>query len=204
MDNKITVTRRTTESEIRVTIEKSTLKSDYRKHIKTPIMFLNHMIEHIAWRSLLNIEIDLKLDEFTLIHLICEDVGMTLGKAVGEYVRRNTPTGYGDAIGIIDESKASAAVSFEDRALFDFTSAVDIPDKAEDIPCEELITFLDGFAQGARCTLHVDIEKGANSHHIWEAAFRAVGAALGRALTVDESRKGLTSGVAGKVSYEIE
>ncbi len=204
MNNKITVTRKTTESEIRVTIEKSPLKSDYRKRIKTPLMFLNHMIEHIVWRSLLNIEIDLKLDEFTLIHLICEDVGMTLGKAVGEYVRQNTPVGYGDAVGIIDEAKASVAISFEDRALFDFTSKTDIPAQAEDVPSEELLTFLDGFAQGARCTLHVDVEKGSNSHHIWEAVYRGVGIALGRAITVDESRRGLTAGVAGKVTYEVE
>lgn len=204
MKNTITVKRKTTESEIRVTIEKSALKSDYRKRIKTPIMFLNHMIEHIVWRSLLNIEIDLKLDEFTLVHLITEDLGMCLGKAIGEYVRENTPVGYGDAIGIIDESKTSVAISFEDRALFDFTSKIEIPAMAEDIPSEELLTFLDGFAQGARCTLHVDIEKGVNSHHIWESVFRGVGIALGRAISIDENRKGLTAGVAGKVTYEIE
>ena len=43
------------------------LKKDYkRKYIKTPIPFLNHMIEHIAWRGEVNIDVDLKLDEFVL------------------------------------------------------------------------------------------------------------------------------------------
>ena len=67
---------------------------------------------------------------------------------------------------------------------------------------EDLITFLDGFAQGAQCTLQVEVRKGANGHHIWEAAFRAVGLALKQVLTVTESRKSMTSGVAGKVVFD--
>ncbi len=203
MKNKITVTRKTTESSIRVTIEKSALKPDYRSKIKTPLPFLNHMIEHIAWRAALNIEIDMSLDEFQLDHLVTEDVSMTLGRAVGEFVKLNGPSGYGFGTGIIDEAKAEAVISFEDRSYLDFSSQVEYDEMVEGMPAEELITFLDGFAQGARCTLHIDILKGKNGHHIWEATYRAFGIALGQALAVDESRKGLTSGVAGKVTYEV-
>lgn len=71
------------------------------------------------------------------------------------------------------------------------------------MPSEELITFLEGFAQGARCTLFIDLKSGQNGHHIWEAVFRGVGIALGQALSFDSSREGLTSGVAGKVEYEV-
>ncbi len=204
MQNTVTVERKTSESQITVTIEKGQLKPDYRKQIRTPFPFLNHMIEHIAWRAGLNISIDLTLDEFELVHLVCEDVSMTLGKAVGEYVKRNVPSGYGFGVGIIDEAKAEAVISFEDRSLLSFTSKVDYDEMVEGMPAEELITFLDGFVQGARCTLHLDVEKGANGHHIWEAAYRAFGIALGQALSVDEARKGLTSGVAGKVTYEVK
>lgn len=203
MKNKITAIRKTTESSVRVVIEKGTLKSDYRKHINTPLPFLNHMIEHIAWRAGLNIDIELDMPDFQLVHLVTEDVSMTLGKAVGEYVKINRPSGYGFGIGIIDEAKATAVISFEDRAYLNFTSAIDYAEQVEGMPAEELITFLDGFAQGARCTLHIDIEKGNNGHHIWEAVYRAFGIALGTALSIDEQRKGLTSGVAGEVTYEI-
>ncbi len=203
MQNKITATRKTTESAIRVTIEKGALKPDYRSKIKTPLPFLNHMIEHIAWRAALNIEIDMTLDEFQLAHLVTEDVSMTLGRAVGEFVKLNSPSGYGFGTGIIDEAKSEAVISFEDRSYLDFTSAVDYDEMVEGMPAEELITFLDGFVQGARCTMHVDILKGKNGHHIWEATYRAFGIALGAALSVDENRKGLTSGVAGKVTYEV-
>ena len=53
---QIKVTRTTTESEMGIVLDFSPLKPDYRKAINTPIMFLNHMIEHIAWRSGINIE----------------------------------------------------------------------------------------------------------------------------------------------------
>ncbi len=203
MPNKITVTRKTTESSISVAIEKGELRPDYRTQIRTPLPFLNHMIEHIAWRAGLNISIDMKLDEFELIHLVTEDVSMTLGRAVGEFVARNTPSGYGYGVGIIDEAKAEAVISFEDRSLLDFISEVDYDEMVEGMPAEELVTFLDGFVQGARCTLHIDVEKGENGHHLWEAVYRAFGIALGQALVVDEARKGKTSGVAGKVTYEV-
>ena len=51
---KIKVTRKTTESEMNVVLDFAPLKKDYRKYIKTPIPFLNHMIEHIAWRGEVN------------------------------------------------------------------------------------------------------------------------------------------------------
>lgn len=203
MKNKVTVIRRTSETEIRVSINKGKLAENYRKKIRTPLPFLNHMIEHIAWRAALNIDIELSFDEFELCHLVCEDVGMTLGKAVGEFVRLNLPSGYGFATGIIDEAAADAVISFEDRALFVFDSAVKYAESVEGMPSEELLTFLDGFAQGARCTLQVNLRRGENGHHIWEAVYRAVGIALMQALNVDKEREGLTSGVAGKVEYEI-
>lgn len=208
MDNylkrKVTAIRKTSESSVSVTIEKGELKADYRKHISTPIAFLNHMIEHIAWRAGLNIDISLDMPDFQLIHLVCEDTSMTLGKAVGEFVRVNRTSGYGFATGIIDEAKADAVISFEDRSYLDFSSAVEYAENVEGMPSEELITFLDGFVQGARCTLHIDIQKGANGHHIWEAVYRAFGIALGGALAFDENRIGKTSGVAGEVIYEIK
>lgn len=201
MKNKITVTRKTTESSVKVTITKGAIAPDYRSKITTPLPFLNHMIEHIVWRSGLNIETEINMPDFQLTHLVTEDLSMALGKAVGEFVKLNKTSGYGFSFGIIDEAKCSAAISFEDRALLDFTSEIEFAETVEGMPSEELITFLDGFVQGARCTLHIDIEKGENGHHIWEAVYRALGIALKSAISVDENRK--TSGVAGEIIYEV-
>lgn len=204
--DKIKVTRKTTESEMKVVLDFVPLKSDYRKYIRTPIPFLNHMIEHIAWRGEMNVEVDLKLDEFTLTHVICEDLGIALGKAVKEYIdRTDGAMGFGDAIGIIDEAKAQCALSFESRAYCDIDyNGIELSESVEGMDTEDLETFLEGFAQGAMCTLHIDLFKGSNGHHIWEAIYRSFGSALNRAMAVSECRKGKTSGVAGKINWIIE
>lgn len=207
-ENKICVTRKTTESEMKVTLDFSGLSADYRKKIKTPAPFLSHMIEHIAWRSGVNVIVEISLDEFNLQHVIYEDLGITFGKAAREYILRNKKngaTGYGDGIGIIDEAKASCAISFEERAFIDFdTSKITMPSTTEGVLSEDLSTFLEGFCQGAMCTLHIDAEKGINGHHIWEAIYRAFGIALGRAFYLDENRKNMSAGVAGSVEFIIE
>lgn len=203
---RIEVKRTTTESVMGVTLDFSPLKPDYRKNIDTTITFLNHMIEHIAYRAGFNIETSVKLDEFTLSHLICEDLGMALGKAVKEYIDTTDGTyGYGDAVGMIDEARAGVAISFESRAYIDIDyHENEIPVQTEGMNSEDLETFLDAFCQGAMCTMHVDLYKGHNGHHIWEAIYRAVGTALNRATAVDESRIGKTSGVAGRIDWEVK
>ncbi len=202
----ITVKRKTTESEMVVKLDFSDVKSDYRKKINTPIPFLNHMIEHIVWRGGFNIEVSVKLDKFLLTHVICEDLGIALGKAVAEYVKKTDGVrGYGDAIGIIDEAKAETAISFESRALAIIDdSKISNPSTVEGMDSQDLAVFLDGFAQGACCTLQIDVLRGVNGHHIWEAVFRSFGEALNRVLEVSEKRLGKTSGVAGKIDWIIE
>ena len=108
-------------------------------------------------------------------------------------------------MGIIDEAKAECAVSFESRAYIDFDfHGVSLPESVEGMYNEDLETFLEGFVQGAMCTLHIDVLKGRNGHHIWEAVYRSVGTALNRAFEVSADRKGKTSGVAGKIEWTIE
>ena len=200
----ITVTRKTSESCITVKVDETGLAPNYREKIETTIPFLNHMIEHIAWRSGFGIETDVRLDKFQLAHLICEDTGMALGKAFAKLISDRACKGYGDAAGIIDEARALSYISFESRAMFIMDTAGEVPAQTEGMNSEDLQTFLEGFVHGAGCTLQIDLQRGENGHHIWEAIYRAFGAALGMALKEDESRKGKTAGVAGKIEYEVQ
>ncbi|MEE0943923.1 MAG: hypothetical protein UIM24_00525 [Clostridia bacterium] len=205
---RIEVTRTTTESGMSVILDFSPLSDDYREKINTPLTFLNHMIEHIAWRSGINITAEVKLDKFTLTHVICEDLGIALGKAIAEYVKRMAVkgvVGYGDAYGIIDEARAHSLISFESRTYFDIDyNGIAISDEVEGMYKEDLETFLLGIAQGANCTLQVVLEKGENGHHIWEAIFRSLGCTLANALLLDERRIGKTAGVAGAINWDIK
>ena len=201
----IKAVRKTTESVMGVILDFSPLAPNYRDKICTPIPFLNHMIEHIAYRAGFNIRTTTELTDFTLVHVIAEDLGIALGKAVKEYIDTTDGAyGYGDAVGIIDEAKAEVAMSFESRAYFDIDYHKNtIPSETEGMLSEDLQTFLEGFSQGEMCTLHVDLLKGSNGHHIWEAIYRAFGSALNRVVAIDESRIGKTSGVAGKIEWTI-
>lgn len=189
-----------------IVLDFAPLRNDYREKINTGITFLDHMIEHIAWRGGFNIEVSVKLDKFALTHVVCEDLGIAFGKAVKEYVSRTDGAmGYGDAIGMIDEAKAECAISFEERAYIDIDyHGLELSDRVEGMDKEDLETFLEGFVQGAMCTMHIDLMKGHNGHHIWEAIYRSFGTALNRTLAVNEARKGKTSGVAGKIEWIVE
>lgn len=203
---QIKITRKTTESEMTVALDFAPLRADYREKINTGITFLDHMIEHIAWRGGFNIEISVKLDKFALTHVICEDLGIAFGKAVKEYISRTDGAmGYGDAVGMIDEARAQCAISFEERAYIDIDyHGADMSERVEGMDKEDLETFLEGFVQGAMCTMHIDLMKGRNGHHIWEAIYRSFGTALNRTLAVNEARRGKTSGVAGKIEWIVE
>ncbi|MCL6445337.1 MAG: hypothetical protein K6T83_18075 [Alicyclobacillus sp.] len=206
----IKVTRKTSESEVTVILNREARDPAQKAKLNTPLQFFNHMLEHIAWRSETNLDIRIELDHFHLAHLITEDVGITLGKAFRTYIQRNADAGivgYGSAIGIIDEAMTRAVISFESRALLDFTTnGVVIPEETEGMNGEDLVAFFEGFVQGAQCTLHIDVLKGrpGHGHHIWESAFRALGMALYEALTARPWRKGITAGVAGQIQYVIE
>lgn len=209
-ERKIAVTRATSESRMTVVIDRGSRDPEAKKKLNTSLPFFNHMLEHVAWRGQINIAIDVQLDHFDLVHVITEDVGITLGKAIKEYVDRYSQAGivgYGQAYGIIDEAMTRAALSFESRALFDFTrSSVQLPMHMEGIHSEDLVAFFEGFVQGAQCTLHLDVLKGRESHghHIWESVFRAFGMALYAALEERSWRRQMSAGVAGAITYEVE
>lgn len=201
----IKVTRKTSESTMQVLLSEGPVKSDYRSKIKTPLPFLNHMIEQTVWRSNFNIEADVSLTDFCLAHLVTEDLGQAVGKAFLRLLEKTEGVmGFGDGYGMIDEAQAHTVISFEQRSYFGFHSAASIPENVEGMASEELLVFLDAFCQGANCTMQIDLLRGENTHHIWEAVFRSFGIALKNAFSVDSSRIGMTSGVAGKVTFEVE
>lgn len=206
MKKIVEVKRKTTESKMVVNIDFNSLAPDYRAKINTPYPFLNHMIEHIAYRAGITISTTVSLDTFVLSHIVFEDLGIAFGKALKSYINENSRVGiygFGDGVGIIDEAYASSAISFEDRAYFDFSTTCQLPEVIEDVKTEDLLVFLEGMAQGGLATIHINLLKGTNGHHIFEAIFRSIGVTLKKALEVDNARANLTSGVAGKIEFEI-
>jgi histidinol dehydrogenase len=199
-ETEVVCQRITRESLIQLEIDTGERYPDINEKIKTPLHFFNHMIEHISWRSCMNIGVSTSVTHYPFGHVICEDVGMTMGYAFAELWRQRMKegtNGEGEATGIIDEAMSRVAMSFEDRAQFCFTSMASMSERVEDMLSADLQNFFAGFAQGAKCTIHVDILKGDDPHHVWESAFRAFGTCLKRVFEPNPWRKGTTPGVKG-------
>lgn len=203
--NPITIQRKTRESLIRSTVQGGPMDPNLKTNINTSIQFLNHMIEQWAWRSCLNLAVDVKLDAFVLQHVIAEDTGQCFGAALAQVVDQLKGQGInnsGYADGFIDEACARVRISFEYRSgLFFNKGSVHMPERVEDMLCTDLFNFLDGLTQGARCTIQVDLLSGFEPHHIWESVYRGLGEATRAALSPCPWRQGLGVGVAGFVEF---
>jgi len=204
--NEVTVIRTTQESKVVARIALGEREVELKKKLNTSMEFFNHMLETLAWRACMNISVDFSLDDYRLTHVICEDVGLTLGEAFLDLVEENISIGIngsGFSIAGIDEALARCVLSIEGRSLLCFThTGVDLEERVEDVLSADLVGFLEGFVQGARATLHVDILKGENPHHIWESLFRAMGESMREVMNKCKWRKGTTCGVKGKVTIE--
>lgn len=204
----ITVRRGTSESKIVLTLARGPRDESFKKKIGTPLQFFNHMLETISWRSCLNIAVSIEMPDYRLTHVICEDVGLSLGEAFLELFNRELAKGIngsGVACACIDEALGRAAVSFEERALLIVDEkTLNGRELVEDMQQADLVAFFEGFVQGAKATVHLELIRGANPHHVWESVFRAFGEALRAAFSDCAWRSGTTPGVKGKVSLEKE
>ncbi|MDD9953234.1 MAG: hypothetical protein OXR66_02780 [Candidatus Woesearchaeota archaeon] len=191
--------RETRESIVQVTIEQGKRRAF---KLNTGLDFFNHMIETIAWRACMNIDVMYKNTQFRLTHVITEDVGIVMGKTFRKLLKKKMKTGVngsGSSVGIIDEAMAVVAVSFEGRcgAYLSLDCLGAQRERVEDMLSDDLREFFCGFAQGAGATVSIKTLSGENPHHTWEAIFRGFGEALKECFTANAWRKGTTAGVKG-------
>lgn len=197
---EVSLTRVTLESQIDVIIEDGP-RRDYK--IKTGIKFFNHMLTGIASRACLNFDINYKATiAEPLDHVIVEDTGLTLGRAVREMLDARKDKGVnqrGFYTVAFDEALISVTLAFDGRA-YTFMRG-EVPgmklEYAEDILSTNLRQFFEGFAQGAGCVVQIQFFGGEDSHHTWEATFKAFGEALRESLLPCPYRAGTTIGLKG-------
>jgi len=179
------ISRKTAETEISVEID---LDGTGVYDNQTGVGFFDHMLDQLSRHSLIDMTVrcagDLHIDD----HHTVEDVGIALGqalaKAVGDKkgIRR-----YGECHLPMDDAQVRAALDLSGRAYLVWNVTFSTP-KIGTFDTELVREFFQGFASAGGITLHVDQIHGFNSHHIAEAAFKAVARALRDALEVD-SRK---------------
>lgn len=170
--------------------------------LATSLAFFDHMLEMLGWYADVVVDASYEVKTFRLMHVVMEDVGLSLGAAVAAALRDRIAEGVdssGFAHGVMDEASALAQISFEGRSMaVVHRGGAAALERVEDVLCVDLVAFFEGFSQGGRCTVHLRIDDGARDpHHAWEAAFRAFGRALRAALASNPGRAGMTAGVKG-------
>ncbi|MGS4945652.1 imidazoleglycerol-phosphate dehydratase HisB [Meridianimarinicoccus sp. RP-17] len=181
-----TISRKTAETDIAVTVD---LDGTGRYDNATGVGFFDHMLDQLARHALIDMEVravgDLHVDD----HHTVEDVGIALGQALARAmgdkrgIRR-----YGACLLPMDDALVRAALDLSGRPYLVWN--VDFPAaKIGTFDTELVREFFQALATHGGITLHVDALHGINSHHIAEAAFKAVARALRDALEPD-ARKG--------------
>ncbi|SOH92982.1 imidazoleglycerol-phosphate dehydratase [Monaibacterium marinum] len=181
-----TITRKTAETDITVDIN---LDGTGRYDNQTGVGFFDHMLDQLARHALIDMTVrcagDLHIDD----HHTVEDVGIALGQALTQAMGdKRGIVRYGSCLLPMDDSLVRAALDLSARPYLVWK--VDFPTPAIKTFDTELVReFFQAFATHGGITLHVEKLDGINSHHIAEAAFKAVARALRDALETDP-RKG--------------
>lgn len=147
------------------------------KRLVTPNDFVSHMVEHIAWR--LGLAIDLAWPDTDW-----EALGHRLGREIGTFapLRRQAA-----ALGMIDDGSAEVLIDLDGRPelAFDAIANTDL-DWFLSLRCEQLdsgrplVALLRGLAGGLGALVRVRVCSVEDPHHAWEGVFRSVGIALAR------------------------
>ena len=190
------VTRHTLETQIEVRLG---LDGTGRARIQTGVPFLNHMLDQMARHGLLDLDIQATGDVDVDAHHTVEDVGITLGQALRQAlgdkqgIRR-----YGHAYVPLDEALARVVVDISGRpGLFYEVTFPRSHIGAFDV---DLISeFFQGLVNHAQLTLHIEVLRGRNAHHMAEAVFKACARALRSAVAADPRMHGILPSTKGSL-----
>lgn len=157
------------------------------------VPFFAHMLNLFARHALIDIELTGKGDVEIDDHHTVEDAGITLGQAVKAALGdRAGIERYGEATIPMEETLARCVLDLCNRPFICFNA--DIPKtKVGEFDAELAEEFFRAFAFNAGITMHIDLIRGGNIHHMLEAIFKAVGRALGLAATRNPRIQGVLS-----------
>jgi imidazoleglycerol-phosphate dehydratase len=186
------LTRTSTETALRIVLD---LDGHGRARVATGIGFLDHLLTLWAFHGGLDLDLvaagDLDVDE----HHTVEDVLAALGDALDEALGDRTGLArYGSASVPMDEALATAAVDLVRRPHAEIELAF-AGDRIGGLAPSLLPHALERFAMQSGLTLHVTA-RGADDHHVAEAAFKALGQALRQACAPGAAGVRSTKGLA--------
>jgi len=191
MSRRAEARRKTKETEVRVALD---LDGSGRGEIKTGIGFFDHMLEAVARHAVYDLEIAATGDLHVDAHHTVEDVGIVLGQAFSQALgERRGIRRYGEATVPLDDALARVVVDVSGRPYVAFHAEPPTWQKLGDYDVALTPEFFRALATHGGFTLHVDLLRGQNAHHVVEAVFKATARALGAATAIDPRVQGVPS-----------
>jgi imidazoleglycerol-phosphate dehydratase len=179
------ITRKTAETAIEAAVA---LDGTGRSTIATGVGFFDHMVDQLARHSLIDIDLratgDLHIDD----HHTVEDCGIALGQALARALGdKRGIARYGHFRLAMDDAQVACALDLSGRPFLVWNLPFPTA-KIGTFDTELVREFFQALSTHGGITLHVDLIHGVNSHHIAEAAFKAVARALRMAVEPDPRR----------------
>jgi imidazoleglycerol-phosphate dehydratase len=159
----IKLKRETRETTIRLAVGRTGREVE----VKTSEPFLSHMVETLARYSGLSLKLEAEGD---LRHHLVEDVGIALGLGIRRAAPENIAR-YGSSVVPMDEALVQAAVDLGGRPFY-----------VGPLPSRLYEHFLQSLAINLQATVHIRVLRGRDRHHAVEAAVKALGLSLRKAL----------------------
>ncbi len=192
-----------------------------RSSVRTGIPFFDHMLTLFARHAVVDLELSCAGDLAVDAHHTVEDCGIALGQAVLTALGdkkgiRRYGTGFhprnplwGEAYVPMDECLARCVVDFSgrpflvwrglDRLAYKVTRAQQAQDMSSAFRFGLAREFFQGFANEARCNLHIELLYGDEPHHVVEAIFKAFAKAVDFACQADPRIRGRLPSTKGKL-----
>jgi imidazoleglycerol-phosphate dehydratase len=185
------LSRKTKETDLHVQVN---LDGKGEAQIKTGIGFFDHMLEALARHGLFDLTVEARGDLHVDGHHTVEDTGIVLGQAIAQALgSRAGIRRYADCMVPLDEALVRCVVDVSGRPYLAYH--IDIPKWQMLGDYDVFLTpeFFRALVQNAGLTVHLDLIRGDNPHHIVEAAFKAFARSLDSATMLDPRVKGVPS-----------
>jgi len=184
------VSRKTNETNIKIKI---IINGNKERNIKTGVPFMDHMLDLFAAHGQFGLVIDASGDTIVDAHHTVEDIGICLGQALDTALKdKKGITRYGYSAIPMDEAMVTAVVDISNRPYLVFN--VDLPsERIGKFDTELVPEFFRALVHHSGITLHLNLQYGANTHHIIEACFKAFARALKQAAAIDEKNTEIPS-----------
>jgi len=152
-----------------------------RIKVATGLPFLDHMLEQVARYGGFDLPLrgsgDLEVDT----HHLVEDAGIVVGQALSLALGdRAGIARFASAYAPLDESLARVVIDLGRRPYLSYN--VPLKGRIGTLESEVLEEFWRALSIHLGATIHVDLIRGRNRHHVAEATFKALGLALHQAI----------------------